>query len=139
MSEPASEPAGNMNTIDTLDKLPRRPGWISSWHAIKQMGASFLSEEVKIRRGDQLTNILLICAILAAASIFMFPGQTLKIAAMYDALVGLIILCYVGQRLGIINTFNMRQTLFATELLFGFTLVGFFIAINMAVIFILWK
>jgi hypothetical protein len=103
------------------------------------MGASFLSDEIKIRTSDKITNILLICAILSAACIFMFPGQTLSIAGLYDALVGLMIVLYIGQRLGIINTFNTRQTLFTTELFLGFSLVGFFIAINMAVALLLLK
>lgn len=120
-------------------KARRRSRFVASLAAVRQIGATLASKELKTRKADEVTNVLAICSVLAATALFLFPGQTGPLVAICDILIGLAILFYVTQRLGIFVTFNERQTLLTAELLFGIMLGTGFVLCNVGLILILLK
>ena len=82
---------------------------------------------------DKVTLVLLGVSGLMAVAIVMFPTFASMAAIACDVFFALTIVFFITQRLGIITTFDDKQTVFATELMFGSLIAGIFIVINLTV------
>ena len=82
---------------------------------------------------DKVTLGLLGVSGLMAAAIVMFPAFASMTAIVCDIFFALTIIFFITQRLGIVTTFDDKQTVFATELMFGFLIAGIYIVINLTV------
>ena len=82
---------------------------------------------------DKVTLGLLGASGLMAVAIVLFPTFAHMTAIICDIFFALTLVFFITQRLGIVTTFDDKQTVFATELMFGFLIAGIFIVINLTV------
>ena len=120
-------------------RAQRRSRFVASSAALKQISAALSNKELKTRKTDKVTNLLALGSVVVATTLFLFPSQTAPIIIVCDCLIGLAILFYVAQRLGIFVTFNDRQTLLTAELLFGTMLAAGFIFSNVIAMLMLLR
>src|SRR5262249_14430972 len=117
----------------------RRPRLVSSWDALKHISSALNSTELRLRHRDKLTNVMLVFAIVYAICAYMFPEQAHSMIKIVDVLFGVTFFLYITQRLGIITSFNERQTVLVAELLFCMILVGMYIAVNIGAVYVWLK
>lgn len=117
----------------------RRSRWVSSLAALRYVSSVSQDDEIKVRDTDQATTLaLLICSTLAFIS--LIPGITLldkhriPLVLASDLLIGFGLLLYVANRFGIVTTFQPRQALLIWQLMLGCSLLGMFLALNLALI-----
>jgi hypothetical protein len=116
--------------------VQRRSRWYSSLAALRYISGLSRDDDVKVRDSDRATSIsLLIASILTVLSLLFPPlaPHRLALVLVCDALVGLMLLFYVANRFGIINTLSPRQALLAWQLMMGAGVLGIFATINLAV------
>jgi hypothetical protein len=123
----------DQNTDAVSSKTSRASRWSTSAEAIQHIGKAFASTKLKVRLSDKVTMILLGISTAMAAAIVLFPEFAEGTAIACDVFFALTILFFITQRLGIVITFDTKQTVFATELMFGFLIAGIFIVINLTV------
>jgi len=119
------------------DMVKRRSRWQSSMAAIRYVSSVSRDNEVKIRDTDRATSICLLIVVFVALLSLTVPilaAQRVPMVIAVDVLVGLSLLYYVANRLGIVTTFTPRQALLSWQLMLGSSLVGIYMAINLAVI-----
>lgn len=115
----------------------RRSRWESSFAAFRYINSLGRDEEVKVRDSDRATTIfLLLASILTVLSLFIKPiaGMRLQFVLICDALVGVMLIFYLANRFGIVNTLTPRQALLAWQLIVGAAFLGIFMTINLAVV-----
>lgn len=83
---------------------------------------------------DKVTLALLLASTVLAVAVVLFPQFASMTAIACDLFFALTIVFFITQRLGIVTTFDPKQTVFATELMFGFLIAGIFIVINLTVL-----
>ncbi|HEY9778498.1 MAG TPA: hypothetical protein V6C81_32370 [Planktothrix sp.] len=116
--------------------VQRRSRWYSSLAALKYISSLSRDDDVKVRDSDRATSIsLLIASVLTVLSLLFPPlaPHRLALVLICDALVGLMLLFYVANRFGILNTFSPRQALLSWQLMMGAGFLGIFATINLAV------
>src|SRR6185369_2308005 len=72
-------------------------------------------------------------ALVASLSFVLIPSFAFALIA-YDIMLGLAILFYAFQRLGIINKLNPREAVLCAQLLFVMTVFGVYITMNVLII-----
>ncbi|MBC7996662.1 MAG: hypothetical protein IAF58_01895 [Leptolyngbya sp.] len=115
----------------------RRSRWESSSAALRYINSLGRDQEVKVRDSDRATTIfLLLATILTVLSLAIkpFAGMRLQFVLVCDLLVGVMLVFYVANRFGIINTLTPRQALLTWQLIMGAALFGIFMAVNLAVV-----
>lgn len=135
-------PKVNGSAEETL-KLPaeemvkRRSRWQSSLAALRYINSVSQDNEVKVRDSDRATSLtLLIVCVIALVSLvapFLAPWRIGFVGAS-DVLVGVGLLMYVANRFGIVTTLTPRQALLTWQLMLGSSLLGIFMAINLAMV-----
>lgn len=148
--EKDSKPAGvaplqlkNLPLPDSPQEAPksgiamRRSRWESSFAAVRYINSLGRDEEVKVRDSDRATTIfLLLASILTVLSLVIkpFAGMRLQFVLICDLLVGVMLIFYLANRFGIINTLTPRQALLTWQLIMGSAFLGIFMTINLAVV-----
>jgi len=115
----------------------RRSRWESSFAAVRYINSLGRDEEVKVRDSDRATTIfLLLASILTVLSLVIkpFAGMRLQFVLICDVLVGVMLIFYLANRFGIINTLTPRQALLTWQLIMGSAFFGIFMTINLAVV-----
>lgn len=115
----------------------RRSRWESSAAAIRYISSLTRDDEVRVRDSDRATTIfLLLSSILTVLSLVVkpFAGLRLQLVLVCDLLVGVMLIFYLANRFGIINTLTPRQALLTWQLMMGSAFLGIFMTINMAVL-----
>ena len=115
----------------------RRSRWESSFAAVRYINSLGRDEEVKVRDSDRATTIfLLLASILTVLSLVIkpFAGMRLQFVLICDVLVGVMLIFYLANRFGIINTLTPRQALLTWQLIVGSAFFGIFMTINLAVV-----
>lgn len=115
----------------------RRPVWKACLDAYTYVSSISQDEGVKVRDSDRATSIALLITSLAAVGGMVYEPlapHRMALILSCDALIGLSIFYYIGNRFGIIGTFNPRQALLAWQLMMGATFFGVFLAINLALL-----
>lgn len=135
---PASPPAAGAPPQPGQGGLAqRRSRWESSAAAMRYITNLTRDDEVRVRDSDRATTIfLLLSTILTVLSLVVkpFAGMRLQLVLICDLLVGVMLIFYLANRFGIINTFTPRQALLTWQLMMGSCFLGIFMTINMAVI-----
>ncbi len=114
-------------------KTSRSSRWSTSAEALQHIARAFSSTKLKVRMADKVTLGLLLASTLMAVVVVLFPQFASASAVICDGFFALTIIFFIAQRLGIVTTFDTKQTVFATELMFGFLIAGIFIVINLTV------
>jgi|694.fasta_scaffold153472_2 hypothetical protein len=114
-------------------KTSRSSRWSTSAEALQHIGKAFSNTKLKVRMADKVTLGLLLASTLMAVAVVLFPQFANMTAIVCDVFFALTIIFFIAQRLGIVTTFDAKQTVFATELMFGFLIAGIFIVINLTV------
>lgn len=115
----------------------RRSPWESSLAALRYIGSISRDDELRVRDSDRATSIfLLLSSILTVLSLLLKPlaAYRLPFVLVCDVLVGAMLVFYVINRFGIINTLTPRQALLTWQLMMGSAFIGIFMTINMAVV-----
>lgn len=126
-------PEKTNETPDVKIKTSRASRWSTSAEAIQHIHKAFSSTKLKVRLADKVTLVLLGLSTFMAVAIVAFPQFANYTAVTCDIFFALTIVFFITQRLGIITTFDTKQTVFATELMFGFLIAGIFLVINLTV------
>lgn len=153
----AATPASGAAPAESLkvgaeDMIKRRTMWQSSLAALRYVSSLTRDNEVKIRDSDRATAraLLLVCAfalltlilpLLATSNeppalqrfLLWMNSQRTPIVGAADVLVGIALLRYVANRFGIMTTLTPRQALLCWHLMLGASLLGIFMAINLAI------
>lgn len=124
------------------DKAPegvfkRRPLWRACLDSFNYVNSISQDEAVKVRDSDRATSIwLMIVSIVTVVAMVLEPlaPHRMPLLVVCDVLIGMSIFYYIGNRFGIIGTFNPRQALLAWQLMMGATFFGIFLTINLALI-----
>lgn len=133
MSEEAIEQPPT-NEVTAKSSTSRQSRWRTSWEACQHIANAFASNELQVRTADKVTLGLLLISAAMAVAMVVFPDAYVAIAC--DVFVALTIAFYLAQRFGIIKTFDTKQTVFATEIIIGFFILGIFIVVNLTVWFL---
>ena len=115
----------------------RRSRWYSSLAALRYVSSLSKDDEIKVRDSDRATSIfLLISSVLTILSLVFRPlaAHRLPLVLVCDALVGVMLVFYVANRFGILNTLTPRQALLTWQLMMGASFLGIFATINLAVL-----
>ncbi|HEY9787129.1 MAG TPA: hypothetical protein V6D17_17185, partial [Candidatus Obscuribacterales bacterium] len=113
----------------------RRSRWESSSAALRYISSLSRDDEVRVRDSDRATTIfLLLSSILTVLSLVVkpFAGMRLQLVLICDLLVGVMLIFYLANRFGIVNTLTPRQALLTWQLMMGSAFLGIFMTINMA-------
>jgi hypothetical protein len=135
-AEPAQTGSGDAGQGTDAGLVQRRSRWYSSLAALKYVSSLSKDDDVRVRDSDRATSIfLLISAILTVLSLLVPPlaPHRLALVLVCDALVGLMLVFYVANRFGILNTLTPRQALLSWQLMMGAAFLGIFTTINLAV------
>ena len=133
MSEDAIEKP-QTTEASTNSGTSRQSRWRTSGEACQHIAKAFASNELQVRTADKVTLGLMLTSAAMAVAMVVFPDAYLAIAC--DVFVALTIVFYLAQRFGIIKTFDTKQTVFATEIMIGFFILGIFIVVNLTVWFL---
>lgn len=117
--------------------VQRRSRWYSSLAALRYINSLSKDDDVRVRDSDRATSIsLLIGAIFTVVSLIVpqLAPHRVPLVLACDALVGVMLLFYVANRFGILNTLSPRQALLTWQLLMGATFLGIFLTINFALL-----
>lgn len=115
----------------------RRSLWKASLASFKYVNSISQDEAVKVRDSDRATSIaLLITSVgtVLAMLIKQAAAHRIPLLIACDVLIGASILIYLGNRFGILTTFNPRQALLSWQLMMGAAFLGIFLTINLALI-----
>ncbi len=130
--------AGNPNYANPGGGIvQRRSRWYSSLAALRYINSLSKDDDVRVRDSDRATSIsLLIGAIFTVVSLIVpqLAPHRVPLVLACDALVGVMLLFYVANRFGILNTLSPRQALLTWQLLMGATFLGIFLTINFALL-----
>jgi hypothetical protein len=130
-----NELVSNPPNPQAISASRRRSRLVSSWAALLHIRSAICSKELKIRHIDRVSDVMLICGIVYAIAVLLFPALASSWLGVADLAFGITFYFYITQRLGIITTFSVRQTVLIAELLFCMTLLGMYIAINIGAIY----
>ncbi len=135
------------------DMIKRRSRWQSSLAALRYVSSVSQDNEVKLRDSDRATSIWLLVVCMFALLCVVLPqlaspdqppalygalqwmaSQRIPLVLTADALVGFGLVLYVTNRFGIVTTLTPRQALLTWHLMLGSSLLGIFLAINLALL-----
>jgi hypothetical protein len=145
-AEKAGAPLGKVDTTGPGNPAYSNPGggivqrrsrWYSSLAALRYVNSLSKDDDVRVRDSDRATSIfLLIGAILTIVSLVVpqLAPHRVPLVLVCDALVGVMLVFYVANRFGILNTLSPRQALLTWQLLMGASFLGIFLTINFALI-----
>ena len=133
--QPNQETAQNPKASGTYPK--RRSSWQSGWDALVYILKLSKRSDLKIRHSDRVTELSLLAATTAAILCLLLhklSGGSLEIMLLCDFFLGVSLIIYVFNRLGILTALPARQAMLTWQLIQSFTFVGIFIAINAAIV-----
>ena len=138
MSE-QEEPSNLVNDSQKSDSgiAQRRSSWQASMAAIAYLNKLNRQPHLKIRQSDRITAISLMLASLATILCLLLHkpnGLSYQLMVLCDFFLGLTLIIYVGNRLGILTALPPRQASLVWQLLKSFAFVGVFITVNLALI-----
>ncbi len=116
---------------------PRRSQWRSSWDALVYIISVSRQPELKIRETDRITGLAVLLAAVATILCLLlhkWSGLGLQLTLLCDFFLGLSLIIYVFNRLGILTGMTPRQAILTWQLIRAFCFVGVFITINLALI-----
>jgi len=117
--------------------LRRRASWNSSFSALSYIYTVLTDKTVRLRNTDQWTTIALIlgtiCVLLSA---WITPLGKLRgnVVGICDLFAGVVLVLFIVNRFGIINTLPRRQALLIWQLLLVFSYLGAYLTVNVAAI-----
>ena len=140
--ESSQENESSTNKDASKDPAPegvfkRRSLFKASMESLKYVNSISQDEAVKVRDSDRATSIaLLITSIATVAAMVIKQAASHRIPLLIacDVLIGASILIYLGNRFGILTTFNPRQALLSWQLMMGAAFLGIFLTINLALL-----
>jgi hypothetical protein len=115
----------------------RRSQWQASLDALAYINSLNKKSELKIRDSDHITALALFCASLATVLCLLLhklSGLNLQLTLLCDLFLGIALIVYVSNRLGILTAMGPRQALLTWQLIKAFSFVGVFITLNLAII-----
>lgn len=116
--------------------VKRRSRLKSSWAALQYVGSISKDNYVRLRVSDRATSVaLLLASILAVVSVVFQPLARIRLplAFLCDALVGIMILLYLLNRLGILIVLSPREALLTWQLIVVSCVFGIFLTVNIGV------
>jgi hypothetical protein len=129
------------NDTESDDQLgginQRRSRWETSLEAFKLVQSVAGDEGVRVRDSDKVTSIALVIAtICLLLSPWINPLGKIRTNLLFlcDVLAGAVLIFYIMNRFGIINTLSRRQALLTWQLILAGLYLGAYLTINLAVI-----
>jgi hypothetical protein len=105
----------------------------SSWAALQYVSSISRDNYVRLRVSDRVTSVaLLLASIMAVLSVVFHPLARIRLplAITCDFLVGVMILLYLINRLGILIVLSPREALLTWQLIVVACVFGIFITVN---------
>ncbi len=115
----------------------RRSRWRSSLDALAYISSLAKKPELKIRDSDRVTGLAVLLSSLAVVLCLLLhnlSGLTLELTLLCDFFLGISLMIYVFNRLGILTAMGPRQAFLTWQLIKAFAYVGIFLAINITII-----
>jgi hypothetical protein len=115
----------------------RRSRWESSLDAFKLVQSVSGDDGIRVRDSDKATSIALVIAtICLLLSPWINPLGKIRTNLLFlcDVLAGAVLIFYITNRFGIINTLSRRQALLTWQLMLAAVYLGAYLTINLAVI-----
>jgi hypothetical protein len=115
----------------------RRASWKSSFSAVNYIFTVLTDKTVRLRNTDRATTIALVVGtffVLISACITPFGILQGNAVGMCDLFAGVILVLFIVNRFGIINTLPRRQALLIWQLLLVFAYLGIYVTVNAAVL-----
>jgi hypothetical protein len=131
MSQSQKGPNDNQSII-----AQRRSSWEASLAAVSYINSVTKQPQFNIRQSDKITALSLILATLATVLCLLLhkpTGLSMQLMAMCDFFLGVSLVIYVCNRLGIITSLHPRQASLIWQLMKAFAFVGVFITFNLAI------
>jgi hypothetical protein len=131
-----SEPEQQSDKSDDIAPQ-RRSGWQSSIAAVAYINELAKQPELQIRHSDRITAISLLLATLATVLCLLLhklSGISFQLMILCDFFLGVSLIIYVCNRLGILTALPPRQASLTWQLLQAFTFVGVFLTVNLALV-----
>jgi hypothetical protein len=130
--------AGNPNYVQGSGSLvQRRSRWYSSLAALRYVTSLSRDDDVRVRDSDRATSIFLAISMVLTFLSLVVPQlaqHRVAFILVCDALVGVMLMFYVANRFGILNTLSPRQALLTWQLLMGASFLGIFLTLNLALV-----
>ncbi len=114
----------------------RRSTWRASMDALTYLHGLSKKPELKIRQSDRITGAALIVSTTASISCLLLhklDGFNLQLMGLCDFFLGVSLIVYVCNRLGVLTALPPRQAVLTWQLIQAFTFVGVFITVNAAI------
>jgi hypothetical protein len=131
---PPAEPAKKEPVVATgqaaSDHQNRRQSvWQASYEALNYVLGI---ERSKLRTADRTTDILLGLAILSIVLLSFAPSEAWQVPLAFgcDILCLIIVLSFLGNRLGILRTLNQKQAVLVWDIVMGALILGVLVAVN---------
>jgi hypothetical protein len=125
------------NENSTAGAAKRRSSWESSLAAIAYINELARQPELKMRQSDRVTALSLFLATLATILCLLLHklnGLGFQLMVLCDFFLGISLIIYVCNRLGILTALPPRQAALTWQLIQAFAFVGVFITVNLALI-----
>jgi len=136
ISRKADSKTSDSLAIQNASVMNRKSRWYSSLTAFRYVSTLSKDDDVRIRDSDRATGLFLLIATAVTAMSLLLPqlaSHRLAFVLASDTLLGAMLLLYVANRFGILNTLNARQALLCWQLVMGAAFLGIFLTINLAV------
>jgi hypothetical protein len=117
--------------------IKRRSRWQSSLAALRYVDSITKDDKVGLRDSDKATTLALVVVSIFAFLSLIVPTleeHRLPLVFAADVLMGTALTMYVANRFGIVTTLTPRQALLVWHLMLGSSLLGIFMAINLALL-----
>jgi len=137
-TQPADEQGDDSEPQTPEDGInKRRSRWHTSLVAFRFVQSVSNDDGIRIRDTDKATSIALVIAtICLLLSPWINPLGKIRtnLLVVCDVFAGAVLVFYIANRFGIINTLSRRQALLTWQLILAAVYLGAFITINVAVI-----
>ncbi len=127
--------------MSAKEMVARRSRWQSSLAAMRYVSSISQDEGVQVRDTDRFTSLALLiicmfalCAMLPLPYFAWLYSMRLGLVLLVDFLIGFVLLLYTANRLGILTTLTPRQAILSWQLMLAASLIGIYMAVNLAVI-----
>lgn len=117
--------------------IQRRSQWRSSLDALAYINHLSRQPQLKIRDTDRTTGLAVLLASIATILCLLLhqlSGVSLQLTLLCDFFLGISLIIYVFNRLGILTGMTPRQAMLAWQLIKAFCFVGVFVTVNLALI-----
>jgi hypothetical protein len=129
-AEPAkTEPAVAGAQVASEQPNRRQSVWAASYEALNYVLGI---ERSKLRTADKTTDILLGLAILSIVLLSFAPSEAWQVPLAFgcDILCLVIVLSFLGNRMGILRTLSQKQAVLVWDIVMGALILGVLVAVN---------